>query len=140
MDFEITRENGEGMRFIIDLVPVTKKNHQQILINRKTGRPFIMPSSQYKQYERNALQYIHPLPKAPIRRPCNVRGWFFMPTRRRVDLVNLQEALLDILVLAGVLGDDNASIVAAMDGSRVLYDKQRPRTEVLIRMLEPVEM
>lgn len=67
-----------------------------------------------------------------IDKPVNVKALFYMDARRRVDLVNLQEALLDVLVRAGLLADDNSSIVASMDGSRVLYDKDRPRTEVTI--------
>jgi hypothetical protein len=53
-----------------------------------------------------------------------------MPTRRKVDLVNLLEATCDILVKFGVLKDDSSDIVAAHDGSRVLYDKERPRAEI----------
>ena len=49
---------------------------------------------------------------------------------------NLEEALLDVLVRYCVIDDDNAEIVAAMDGSRVLYDKANPRTEVIIEYLE----
>ena len=55
-----------------------------------------------------------------------------MPTRRRVDLCNLHEALCDVLVKHGVIADDNSNIVAGMDGSRVLYDKNNPRTEIVI--------
>jgi hypothetical protein len=36
------------------------------------------------------------------------------------------------MVKAGLLEDDNYGIVQSMDGSRVLYDKQFPRTEVYI--------
>ena len=57
---------------------------------------------------------------------------FYLPDKRRGDLVNYQEAALDILVRAGVLADDNYKIVASMDGSRVLVDKARPRTEIEI--------
>lgn len=55
-----------------------------------------------------------------------------MPTRRRVDLVNLEQALLDILVKYNVIEDDNSKIVFSMDGSYVDYDKENPRTEVFI--------
>jgi Holliday junction resolvase RusA-like endonuclease len=55
-----------------------------------------------------------------------------MPTRHRVDLVNLLEATCDILVDAGILADDNSNIVAAHDGSRVEYDKYNPRVEITI--------
>ena len=45
-------------------------------------------------------------------------------------LVNLLQAVDDILVDAGILADDNYCIVAGHDGSRVYYDKQNPRTEI----------
>ena len=67
-----------------------------------------------------------------INTPVNVQAVFYMDSRRRVDLPNLQNALLDALVNAGLLADDNSNIVVSMDGSRVLYDKENPRTEVTI--------
>ena len=36
------------LEFTILLPPVTKKNSQQILVNKRTGKPFIMPSKKYK--------------------------------------------------------------------------------------------
>ena len=57
---------------------------------------------------------------------------FYMPTARRVDLVNLLEAACDVLVAAGVLADDNSDIVYSHDGSRVLLDRDKPRTEIYI--------
>ena len=117
--------------FTIPLKPVSKKNSQQILINRATGRPFIMPSKQYKQYEKDAMNFI-PKGMEAIDYPVNVRCEFYMPTRRKVDLTNLLEAVDDIMVKAGLLQDDHSGIVAGHDGSRVLYDKEHPRTEVEI--------
>ena len=58
-----------------------------------------------------------------------------MGTRRKVDLANLNSSLHDILVHYEVLADDNRDIVAATDGSRVLYDKVQPRVEVEITSL-----
>ena len=70
-----------------------------------------------------------------IEQPCEVVCLFYMPTRRIVDLTNLEEAIDDILVKYGVLKDDNSRILVSHDGSRVLYDKNNPRTEVTIRFL-----
>lgn len=61
---------------------------------------------------------------------------FVMPSRRRVDLTNLLESADDALVAAGVLADDNSQIIVSHDGSRVLYDKDSPRTEVTISPYE----
>ena len=61
-----------------------------------------------------------------------MRCLFYMPTRRVVDLVGLLQAIDDVLVHYGVIQDDNSRIVASHDGSRVLYDKANPRTEIEI--------
>lgn len=119
------------IRFTIKVPPITKKNSQQIVY--AGGRPRIIPSKAYKQYEKDAQWFIpHPL----IDYPVNVKALFYMPTRRRVDLVNLQEALLDVMVKYNCIEDDNSKIVVSMDGSRVLYDKENPRTVVEIMEVE----
>ena len=115
--------------FTIQLPPVTKKNHQQIFINSKTGKPFITQSKQYKAYEKDAGWFLKPL---LIDYPVNVKALYYMPTRRKVDLSNLHSALHDVLVNCKVLVDDNSAIIVSTDGSRVLYDKDKPRTEIYI--------
>lgn len=121
--------------FTIPLVPVSKKNSQQIMLNRKTGKPFIMQSAKYKEYEQNAMWFIPKLEK-PIDYPVTVKCLFYMPTRRVCDLTNMLESADDVMVKAGILKDDNYKIVESHDGSRVLYDKNNPRTEVIITKIE----
>ena len=95
----------------------------------------VVQSKQYTKYEKAAGEYMPDIP-THIDFPVNVRFTFYTDTKRRVDLVNLQQACLDILVKYGVLQDDNSKIVVSMDGSRVLYDKLRPRTEIEITAAE----
>lgn len=122
------------MKFTVPLPPITKKNHQRILRNYKTGKPFVAPSEQYKQYEAQAMWFI---PKGErIDYPVNIKCLFYMPTRRRCDLTNLLESIDDIMVKAGLLEDDSYHIIVGHDGSRVLYDKEKPRTEVEITSIE----
>lgn len=122
-------------KYTIPLPPVTKKNSQRILVNRKTGMPFIAPSSAYKRYEKQAIYFLTPKPKTPLAGRYRVAAVFYMPTRRRVDLTNLLESAHDTLVAAKILADDNNTIIASVDGSRVLYDKENPRTEIIIQEL-----
>lgn len=119
------------MKFTIGLSPITKKNSQQIMVNKATGRPFIMPSKNYKMYEQQAGYFI-PYKNAMIDQPVNIKCLFYMPTKRKVDLSNLISAAMDLLVHYGVIADDNSTIVVSNDGSRVLYDKEHPRTEIVI--------
>lgn len=123
--------------YTIPLPPVTKKNHAQVVhtgqkcpVCKRGKNVRLLPSKQYREYEEAALWCLQR--KEPIDAPVNVKCLFYMPTARRVDLVNLLEAACDVLVAAGVLADDNRDIIAATDGSRVLYDKKNPRTEIYI--------
>lgn len=117
------------MEITIPLPPVTKKNSGKII--KAKGRYMVIPSDAYRKYEKEALGLL-PKPSEAISSPVNVKALFYMPTHRRVDLVNLLEAVCDTLVKAGILADDNSGIVVSHDGSRVLYDKEKPRTEVFI--------
>lgn len=124
------------MNITIYLPPITKKNSQQIIKVR--GRLMIIPSKKYKEFEKACESFI-PKRKEPFDYPVNVKCVYFMPTHRKVDLVNLQEATLDVLVRYGILADDNASIVFSMDGSYVDYDKDNPRTEITITAIKVKE-
>ena len=119
------------IKFTVPIAPITKKNHQQILKNHSTGKHFVSPSKQYKDYENLALWYI-PKRGEPIDFPVNVKCTFYMPTERLCDLTNHLESIDDIMVKAGLLKDDNYKILTSHDGSRVMVDKDNPRTEVEI--------
>lgn len=119
------------IRFTIPGRPITKKNHQKIAFNKKTGRIFITQSDKYKQYEKDAGYFI-PVKWKMINTPVNIKCLYYMPTHGKVDLTNLLEATDDILVKYGVIQDDNSTILVSHDGSRVLYDKENPRVEIEI--------
>lgn len=118
------------MHITLGIEPRSKKNHQQII--QVKGRPLVIPSKEYKQYEKDCAAFIDMVPFSTFDCPVNVKCVYYMRTKRRVDLVNLQEATLDVLVKYGVILDDNVNIVASMDGSKVLYSKEFPRTEIEI--------
>jgi Holliday junction resolvase RusA-like endonuclease len=122
------------IKFTIPLAPISKKNSQRIFRPNGMNRPIIVPSAQYKQYESDAAHFI---PRGVyIKTPVNVKCLFYMPTRRKVDLTNLLEAIDDIMVKTGLLADDNYTVIESHDGSRVLYDKTNPRTEIIITINE----
>ena len=117
------------MNITIPLPPATKKNSNRIVKAR--GHYIILPSQRFVDYEKACKEYM-PVTYSPIYEPVNVKCVYYMPTRRRVDLVNLQEATLDVLVKYRIIDDDNSTIVVSMDGSRVFWDKESPRTEITI--------
>lgn len=128
------------MHITIPLAPISKKNHSQIIWNKATKKPMIIPSEQYKKYEKACAEFIPQMPFNMFDCPVNVCCIFYMPTRRKVDLSNLLNAVLDLLVHYGVLLDDNRNIVYSVDGSRVYYDKNNARTEIEITEIEDAEI
>lgn len=119
------------IKFVIKLPPRTKKNHSQIIYCN--GKPKVIPSRQFSAYQNAAGWFLRPL---GINTRVNIKALFYMDTRRVVDLVGLLQALDDILEHYGVIENDKSQIVAGHDGSRVLYDKENPRTEVYITDME----
>ena len=108
--------------------PITKKNSQQIV--KAKGRYMLIPSKQYREYEKNAIKQ---LPNNVFYQcPVNVECVYYMGVRRKVDLTNLLEATDDMLVKGNILADDNCSIIVSHDGSCVKYDKENPRVEIKI--------
>ena len=117
------------LNLLIPICPRTKKNHSQIIT--VGGRPRVIPSKQYAQYEKDCGLYIN-YKNLNVNYPVNIKCVYYMDTHRRVDLLNLLGATMDILVHYGVIADDNSKIAVSHDGSRVEYDKANPRTEIEI--------
>lgn len=129
--------------YTIPLDPRTKKNSQMIAGTGKRcpycgkfQKQFIRQGAANTEYTIKAYPYLNPKPPAPIETPVRVQYLFYMGTRRKVDSLNLCAAADDLLVEADILKDDNSSIIKSHDGTRVLYDKQNPRTEIYIYTYE----
>ena len=119
------------LNFTLEVVPHSKKNSSQIC-RLKNGKTLLLPSKLYKKFENECWDLIQEDLKLHINKPVNIKAHFYCKTRRKIDLTNLLEALDDMLVKSGVLEDDNRNIIAGHDGSRVYWDKERPRIEIWI--------
>ena len=138
-DIEKTEENCNTsdfcLKFTLPVIPITKKNHQVIRKNRKTGKPFITSSERYKIFEKEVVRYTPNMAKIEIDFAINVKVLYYVNRNARVDKTNLESAIMDALVKATVIKDDSAikpEIVVSTDGSRVYYDKENPRIEIEI--------
>jgi len=112
----------------------TKKNSMQIV--QIKGRPMLIQSKQYRQYEKDCIAQITEHQRIGIDYPVNMKCVYYRQTHRKVDLGNLLSASCDILVKAGVIADDNSNIVVGHDESRVLYDKNNPRVEITLSRID----
>jgi len=125
--------------------PRTKKNHQMIAgagrrcpVCKKPEKQWVRQGSAHDAYVERAKMYLYPRPPRPIECKVNVKCLFYMKTRRKVDSLNLQAAIDDLLVECEILKDDNSNIVAGHDGTRVYHDPDNPRVEIIITKM-PVE-
>lgn len=109
----------------------SKKNSQQIVINPKTKRPIVVQSKLYKQFEKDCGLFLNRY-KLNIDYPINLKCTFIVPDKRKRDIVNLLNAIQDILVKYKVIADDNYNIVQSIDGSRIIYQKGKEETIIEI--------
>ena len=138
-EFRNTKHGEVLYEAVIKLDPKTKKNSMEIKYRRGNyGQmiPFIGQSDRYIQYEKDCKWFLRPPRNGTIKEKVNVQMVFYRESKRRVDLCNLENAILDILVKYGIIEDDNRNIVFSMDGSKVLFDKENPRTEITIERIE----
>lgn len=115
----------------IPLMCRSKKNSQEIHINCRTGKPFVSQGKLYKQFEAECGYYLFKY-KKNISTPVNLKCTFYVKDKRKRDIVNLLNAIQDILVKYGVIADDNYNIVKSVDGSRIIYEKGREETIIEI--------
>lgn len=87
----------------------SKKNSK--IISCRGSRPLLFPSSKYVSWHRDALQQIATLEKINSKK---ISLTFFAGNNRKFDLTNKAESIMDTLVDAGLLEDDNYSIVGEL--------------------------
>ena len=121
----------------IPVKPRTKKNHMQ-LVTLKTGRQMLLPSRQYKEFEKEVVEVIDDLrmkeciPLTAIGYPINLKCIFYKEKDYKADLTGYLQAIQDALVKAKVIADDNHKVVESTDGSKVYLDRNNPRIEIEI--------
>lgn len=71
----------------------------------------LIPSKQYREFEKECLLLIPSKYRKNIDCPVNIKAIFYRDSKRKVDLTNLLEALDDMLVKANVIADDNRDVI-----------------------------
>ncbi len=136
-------KEGEDKMSEIKLIltgrPITKKNHQQIVLT-KNGRRYVIQSKPYLTYEKECLwqiitqRHLHPETSEIIIDKINLQALYYMPDKKIPDLLNLLQATADILEKARVI--DNDKNIISVDGSRIIgIDKISPRVEIIIKII-----
>lgn len=126
------------------IVVPSKKNQQQITINKATMTPVLIPSaahaSWHKSHEKifeawkQRIISIQGVP-LPIAR-CKLKILFYFPDNRRRDLTNKAETITDMLVDCDIIEDDKFQVLkpVVIDG---WVQRDNPRTEIYITVMSP---
>ena len=127
-----TQENP--LKIVIWGDPPIKKNQGKTVTNRATGKKVRIPPKKFSDWEKDAKkQLLGKMPTTgPIDYPINLQCVFYRQKEIICDLSNLYEAPQDVLKDMGIIKDDNYTIVASHDGSRVEIDRTKPRMELTI--------
>lgn len=110
----------------------SKKNSKQII--SRGGRMFLIPSSEHERWHlektRDLRAYIISI-KNPIEN-AKIKLEFYPPDRRKADLTNKAESIMDLLVDNRILKDDNWFICGDINLKFGGVDKINPRVEIEI--------
>lgn len=108
----------------------SKKNQKQIFRNKYTGKPFIMSSQRHTDWHSKAITQLEGVDYLEdIKR---VTLTFYTATRRKADLTNRADSVMDLLVDAQILKDDSWWVVPEILLVFGGLDKLKPRVEIEI--------
>jgi len=109
----------------------SKKNSRNIFVS-KTGRRMNIPSKKYLEWHEVATLEAEGQFFA-VDKVQEVQMEFLMPDKRRCDLTNKAESIMDLLVDVGMLEDDSWQFVPKIYLSCAGVDKKNPGVKVWIK-------
>ena len=107
----------------------SKKNSKQIISIR--GRPLIISSQNHKNWHTQAISQLYGI-KPVDKEIKSIELIFYPSTKRKADSTNKAESIMDLLVDARIIEDDNWFIVPRIILQFGGVDKLNPRAEVII--------
>jgi hypothetical protein len=133
------------MRITIHGRVPSKKNSVVMFV--RNGKLFKMPSNAYREWHKGASQQIKILKDTsyfggimtpekwtvPYEKINSIEIRMFAPDRRKADLTNKAESILDLLVDNHIIADDNWFVVPFVLLNFAGVDKVNPRVEIIIQ-------
>lgn len=108
---------------------IPSKKNQKIIVCR--GKyPLLLPSKKYTEWHKEAsAQIVDSVPKKPIKN-CSIDLVLYAPDKRKADLTNKAESVMDLLVDMGFLEDDNWFVVGNLNLKFGGVDRENPRVVI----------
>jgi len=113
-------------------IPSKKNSTRRI---KRGNRIFNVPSEAHEQWhveQQYSLMKQRLIPDDPIEKCHYIDLYFHFPDKRRADLSNKTESVMDLLVDVGILKDDSWQVTGPMYLHPSGVDKNDPRVEIFI--------
>jgi Holliday junction resolvase RusA-like endonuclease len=120
------------MIVITGRIPSKKNSLRRV---KRGNRIFTLPSKQYEEWHEQASWQLKAQKKEKLRPPYAIHIYIYFPDKRKADLSNKAESIMDLLVDNGIIEDDNWKVVPSLTLTAD-YDKENPRAEVWINTIE----
>lgn len=109
---------------------ISKKNSKQIV--RMGRRISLIPSKAYAAWHKQAMNQLEGTVPYSGTYPITVEITLYPKTKRRQDLTNRAESVMDTLVDAVIIADDDITHINKLTLLFGGYDKENPRVEIAI--------
>lgn len=113
---------------ILGSVP-SKKNSRNLFV--RNGRIVNIPQKAYGEWHTDSLKQLK-MPPKPLQTVKYVQLCFYSKDKRAYDLTNKAESVMDLLVDAGILLDDNYTVVPELTITYGGLCRENPRCEITI--------
>lgn len=116
---------------IIGSVP-SKKNSNKVSCSR--GFPQTYKTAKFKEWHEDAMKQLKLSCKGvkPLEKTSSITMTFYAPNKRKFDLDNRCGSVMDLLVDAGILEDDNWEVCPCIQLVFGGVDYKKPRAEIEI--------
>jgi len=110
---------------------IPSKKNSKIMICRG-GRPILIPSPAYSTWHEEQMWVLkdHKIRKQVPKKVNSIQLDFYAPDSRKTDLTNKAESIMDLLVDANLILDDNWYVVPCIILKFIEVDKKNPRVEI----------
>lgn len=142
----VTTETGEVITLeeIRKIVVPSKKNQKRPMVNKTTGRAYLIPSQQYLDWLKEHIKvfddyYLKLYERRDISLPivrCDIKVLFYYPDARTRDNGNKYETIRDMLRDSGIIADDSFKVFNN-ENTKGKVCRDKPRTEIYITILPP---
>ena len=110
---------------------VPSKKNSKIMICRGV-RPILISNPRFQSWNTEQLWLLKRLGSLQTKEIVKVDITYYPSTKRRSDLTNKAESIMDLLVEANIIEDDNWFVIPQLLLKLGSVDKEKPRTEVSI--------